>query len=393
MADKSILITGASGFVGSRLAARLVLGEEMSVRAFVHRLSSPGVARLSRLPIKMIFGDLLDVASLSAAIEGCEVVVHLAYGNSGDPSKQEETTILGTENLLKVALEKNIKKVIYLSTAAVHGLKSKEASIDESATFEKCKNVYRRSKIKAEQIVWKYIHQHKLPVVIFRPPLIYGPYGADWTVRIVNEIKNGAILINGGKGVANLVYVDNLIEAILLAIKKDSGDGEAFFVVDDEYPSWKEVYNAYSKMISVYPTMINMTFEEIKKLRNGNPIRKNIIAPFFVVPSMFRTCFESAKFRRELKQIPWIEFLINRIPRDILEGMKGQEKKNDISSSDEIDGGILLLPNKDLVDLYSSQARYSNVKIKKMLGYKQLVPFEKAMDLTCSWLRYQRLVP
>ena len=80
MAYSNVLITGATGFLGSRLAERLALGTDYSVTAVVHRLSGPGLARLARIPVKLVLADVLDLESIVTAAENCDIIVHLAYG-------------------------------------------------------------------------------------------------------------------------------------------------------------------------------------------------------------------------------------------------------------------------------------------------------------------------
>ena len=165
MTDKNILITGATGFLGNRLAERLALGTDYSVTAMVHKFSGPGLARLARLPINLIQADLLNEESLSKAAENCHIIVHLAYGTAGDEAVKREITVSGTENILKVALKKKVRKVIHFSTAAVHGLNPKGSVIDESAPFNPGEEIYRSSKAQAEKLVWHFHKEHGLPVL------------------------------------------------------------------------------------------------------------------------------------------------------------------------------------------------------------------------------------
>ena len=83
MTRKTVLITGASGFVGCRLAERLALGSNWKVVAAVHRFSGPGVARLGRLPGELVSANLLDQQGLTKIAQSAEIIVHLAYGNRG----------------------------------------------------------------------------------------------------------------------------------------------------------------------------------------------------------------------------------------------------------------------------------------------------------------------
>jgi nucleoside-diphosphate-sugar epimerase len=382
--------------VGSRLVERLILGTDYSVTALVHRFSGPGLARLARLPVNLIQGDLLNQASLSKAAENCHIIVHLAYGSAGDEATKRHVTVSGTENILKVALKKKVRKVIYLSTAAVHGLNPKGSMIDESFPFEPSREVYRSSKIQAEKLVWHYHKEYGLPVVIFRPPIIYGPYGGYWTERIVQEIQAGAILVNDGNGAANLIYVDNLIDAILLAMEKDSGDGEAFIVVDDDGLTWKDVYEAYAGMMNSHPPIRHMSEEEIEEMRKGNEpndLKSWVVKPFFLIPEIVRTSLRLPEMRSKMMEIPWLRLVKNRLPRHTLQEMKYGGDDNENESIEVNEPCRPYLPSNDLVELYSSQAQFSNAKIKRILGYRPRIPFAEALSLIESWLRYQRLIP
>ncbi len=397
MTRKTVLITGASGFVGCRLAERLALGSKCKVVAAVHRFSGHGVARLGRLPVELVAADLLDLQSLTKAAENADIIVHLAYGSRGSKKEKRAATVRGTDNVMKAAIQSRVEKVIHVSTAAVHGLHPKTSIVYESAPYERTRDVYRASKIEAEKIVWRYHRKFGLPVVVFRPPLIYGPYGQDWTVRIVKEIQSGAVLVNDGNGAANLIYVDNLIDAFILAMEKDSGDGEAFFVVDDEHLNWKEVYDRYAVTLNGHPPFRLMSGEEIYAQRKRNEpttIDKWAFAPFATGVEMARHALRSPEIRSKIKEIPWLQICIKNVcPRQIKDSLKGENGSVFTKTATQPQSNPLRLPSKDMVELYSSQSRFSSDKIKKVLGYTQRINFEEGMDLTCSWLRYQRLIP
>ena len=330
-------------------------------------------------------------------MENCHIIVHLAYGSAGDEAMRRKVTVSGTENILKVALKKKVRKVIYFSTAAVHGQKPKGSVIDESAPFEPSHNVYRSSKIQAEKLVWHYHKEHGLPVVIFRPPIIYGPYGGYWTERFVQEIQTGVILVNDGNGAANLIYIDNLIDATLLAMEKDSADGEAFIVVDDDGLTWGQVYRAYAGLIDSHPPLRSMSVKEIEDMRKAdtpNDLRSWFVKPISLIPHVIKTSFRSPEMRRKMMEIPWLRFIKNQIPRQTLDKVKyGENGPGNVSMKVNEQPAHPLLPDNDLVELYSSQCRFSNHKIKKILGYEQSIPFNQALDLIGAWLQYQRLIP
>jgi nucleoside-diphosphate-sugar epimerase len=394
MKNNTILITGSSGFVGCRLATRLSLGTDYQVMAMVSQFSSPGVARLCRLPVKLIHADILNLDSVVKAAQQADIIVHLAYGTRGNKRQRKDITVRGTENILKAALRANASQLIHMSTAAVHGLNPAGSLLEESAPFVKNGNPYIANKIQAEKKVWYYCQKHGLPAVVLRPSIIFGPWGRSWTMGIIDDIKSGAVLAGGGQGAANLVYIDNLIDAIISAIEKDAGNGEAFFVVDDEQLTWREVFERYAAMLEIpYPPISVISAEAIKRIKNDQKeslAKKWLIAPFLIGPEMILNSLKSLEIREKIYDIPLLRFAGKFIPQAVKKSLKAD--KNDGVISGVKNSGPDNLPSDDMIALSCSQTRFSNAKIKRILDYTQRISLHEAFELTNAWLRYQRLI-
>jgi len=386
-----ILITGASGFIGNHLAERLVINENVHVKALIHKLSNPGVARLARLPIEIIQGDILDLSSLLDITRDCDVIIHCAYG-------KRKVTVKGTENVLKAVLLNKINKVIHLSTSVVNGRNPRVDLIDESSSFKNDGDIYNKSKIEAEKIIWKYYKKYKLPVIVLRPTCVYGPYGRMWTIRPIKEIKSGSItLVNGGNGIANIVYIDNLIDAILLAIKKKDVVGEAFIVNDEEYITWEDFYKVYANMLSdnIELNEINLhDISSINKVRRRDSFYRSIAFPL----NFLKSIVKSPEVHGEIKKVPWVRSLASKIPERIKNRIKCWINMNKninsltIENLSNIDSELPQIPSRDLMKLYISNTRFSNIKLKHILGWEQRVKFDEAMRLIEEYLKYQRLI-
>lgn len=393
---KKILVTGAAGFIGTRLIERLSMGTSYEPRAMVRQFSGSGVARLARLPVQFVLGDMLDPAALAKAAEGCDAIVHCAYGSSGNQHLRRQVTVTGTENLLRAAVQAKVRKVVYLSSAVVHGRNPRISPVDESTPYETAGYAYDLAKIEAEQQVWQCHQQQGLPVAVLRPALVYGPYDRRWVERTIQEIRAGAVLVNDGQGTANLLYIDNLVDAILLAIAKNAADGEAFILVDDEYVTWRDFYQGYAELLADHPPLRSLSLTEIELLRKASQpgrLKSWVISPLQIGSEMVRYSLKSPEVRERMRDIPWAKTAAKLIPGQVKERMKGSSSNGAAPDIQPGQPGPVRLPSQEMAELYAAQARFSSEKIKKMLGYTQRVSFVEATTLIRAWLEYHRLIP
>jgi 2-alkyl-3-oxoalkanoate reductase len=230
------LVTGAAGFLGSSLVARLA-AEGFAVRALVrdparaHHLEAEGV--------EVVAGDLKNGESLRPAVEGIDTVFHAGAATRGDWQEYEQSTIEGTERILALSQAAGVRKFIHISSVAVYrafGL-APNAIIDESFPLEPLARQvgpYAHSKVEAEKKVLRYAKQG-LPVVIVRPGLIYGPRSRVLFPHLGFPVKGKLfITIGSGRNLLPFTYIENTIDAILLAAAGDEGAGQAYNIVDEQ---------------------------------------------------------------------------------------------------------------------------------------------------------------
>jgi nucleoside-diphosphate-sugar epimerase len=245
----SALVTGGSGFIGGRLAERLATEEGVHVRAMVRNLKK--AERLRKLPLEIVQADLLDLNSLKEAVRGCDLVFHCAamVRETGDREVFYQTNVEGTKNILKVSREIGIKKLIHFSSVAVYGM-SPPNQVDETTPYQPCGNLYCDTKIAGEKAVWVAHKETGIPVVVIQPANVYGPNSNPWSVRPIKMIQSGQmILINGGTGPCNYVYIDNLIDATIAAAKGDTSVGQSYLISDGKAVMWKEFFGCYARMV------------------------------------------------------------------------------------------------------------------------------------------------
>ena len=226
------LITGATGFIGSHIAERLIKEGE-DVTALVRRTSNTEF--LKTIGARLIYGDINDFDSLKTAMKGMDKVYHSAAIVEEWISKKEayRVNVEGTRNLLECAKQEHIKRFIYISSLSVLGMKDHYKD-DENTPYYKSGDSYIDTKIDAEKLVLEYRRNFNLPVTVIRPGFVFGPREKKLIPRILENInKNKFMFVGDGKNKIDVVYIDNLIDAILLAGKNPSSIGQIYNVTDD----------------------------------------------------------------------------------------------------------------------------------------------------------------
>jgi nucleoside-diphosphate-sugar epimerase len=246
---KTILITGAAGFVGGRLAERLILEEGAHVRALVRNWTK--AVWISRLTSELIQGDVLDRDSVREAVNGCDVVFHCASGPAQNMGGYMKTNVEGTRNILNACKKHGTERIVYLSSVAVHGPNLPPGS-DETSSYKIQGRDYSDSKIRTEQLLLEYYQEYHVPIVILRPTFIWGPRSRLFTMQQIYAMKNGTFsFIDKGEGTCNVVYVDNLVDAMLLAGIKDKAVGEAFLITDGLQITWADFFKHYADLLGI----------------------------------------------------------------------------------------------------------------------------------------------
>lgn len=385
-----VLVTGGTGFIGGRLVERLVMEYGAEVRVLVKNFAR--AARIARFPIEMLPGDVNEPGEVERAVDGCEIVFHCAYGNTGSPAQQKKVTVQGTVNVLEAALKHKVKRVVHVSTISVYG-KTGDGDLDEDAPRKYSKEVYADSKLEAEKLVFDYFKKYGLPVAVIQPTIVYGPFGGPWTLNPINQLKSGrVILVEGGSGLCNAVYVDDVIHAMILAAIKDEAVGEAFLVSAEEPVTWREFYRAYERMLSVEST-IAMSLREIEELN------KRYKKPQSTVGQVMTALREHPNILSGILQLPAVAWAYRPAKVIIPDMMQNRIRSALKADSANTFNGSSVSPEKPIlpltkaqVDFYWAHTRVRIDKARRLLGYEPSFAFEQGMRLTEMWARYSNLV-
>ncbi len=216
------LVTGATGFIGANLVREL-LNQHYRVRALVRRESNPG--NINGLDIEKVFGNLQDKKSLEQALDGCDVLFHVAASYTfwtPDPKAMYATNVAGTENIFDAALKKGIKKVVYTSTESTIGVPGNDRlGTEEMETrLEHLAGHYKKSKYLAERIALKKPREG-LPVVVVNPTVPVGPFDIKPTPtgQFIVDFLNHSLPAYVDTAL-NVVDVEDVAKGHILALKK-----------------------------------------------------------------------------------------------------------------------------------------------------------------------------
>lgn len=375
--QKPIFVTGATGFIGGRVCERLVQAGAKNVRALVHTVQH--ASRIARLPIQLVPGSLLDCTSVREAMGDAKIVIHCGLA----PARGILRT---TENTLKAAADAGVERFVHMSTAAVHGLTPAPGSETEAAGLPRTGDHYCDNKGRAERIVNSF-HRRGVPTVILRPSIVYGPFSA-WSIRLVRELRDGKVtLIDRGHGACNTGYVDNLVDAVFLAIEKDQAVGETFYITDGERITWGDFIRAHVPMLENAPPL-----REISKAELTDYYRRQ---PGVIWGSLQQggQLLRSRELRLLLRRIPAIE----RIQTALWAWMQSQpeERRERIRARFSIpesavpeNNGDLSMPEEVTVATQTGTVFFSIAKARKILGYQPRIPFSRGIRLVEQWLRF-----
>ena len=236
---KNVLVTGASGFIGSHLAENLV-NQEANVRAFVRYNSRGESGLLSFLPpetfskIDIVAGDLRDLVAVTMAMKDIDIVLHLGaliaipYSYK-HPVNVVDTNIIGTMNVLLASRETRVKRIVHTSTSEVYGT-ALRVPIDESHPLQG-QSPYSASKISADKLAESFYRSYDLPVVTLRPFNTYGPRQSTRAVIptiITQALTKDVVFLGNLDATRDLTYVSDTVAGFLCAGETPGIEGGTF---------------------------------------------------------------------------------------------------------------------------------------------------------------------
>jgi nucleoside-diphosphate-sugar epimerase len=354
-----LAVLGASGFVGSRLLEQFHLRGTCDLRPIVRTV--PALARMARFQLDWKVSPTDQTDRLAAALQGCDVVVNLTSGDSG--FIRDSIT-----PFYEAARQAGVRRVVFLSSAVVHGQEPAPGTTDETPLVTGQDRDYNQAKVEAEGRLRRERERGGPEIVILRPGIVFGPR-AHWIQRPAEQLLAGRFAwVNGGRGICNSIYVDNLVEAIRLAATVPGIDREAFLVGDAETSTWRD-------LIGPIATALGFSEESI---------------PNLVPRGQHRTLQERA---RDLYDRPAVQAVVARVPRRGKVAIKAalrawREPPKPSPWALPVASQPRLEVTREMEILYQCAYRLPHDKAVRLLGYRPPVAFAEGVRRCLAWLAF-----
>ena len=247
MADvpRRVLVTGASGFIGRALIDRFrELGSEVR-----------GVDLIEGEEEWHLAADITKPGDWQGHADGCDLVIHTAavVGFYSSPEGYWETNVGAARHALDAAIAAGAGRFVHLSSIVVFGFDF-EGTVDERSPVRPNGAHYVDTKIASEQVVLEAHGEGEIPCTIVRPGDVYGPRSRPWTTEPIRLLRSKQLILpDGGRGLHSPVYVDDLVDGIVLAATRTEAEGRVFILTGAEAPTIGDFVAYYSRMLGIDP--------------------------------------------------------------------------------------------------------------------------------------------
>lgn len=307
-----VLVTGGTGFTGKALVKRLLdAGHEVVAMDYKEGL---GTDELRSWGATVVIGSVADKDIVNRCMQDVDIVQHLAaaFRELDVPnSYYKEINVGGTRNVMEAAEQQGVRKAIYCSTCGVHGNVDNPPA-NENAPINAA-DYYQQTKYEAEPVVQEFADRG-MKTVIIRPAAIYGPGDPERFFMIFKRVNKGKFPIFGsGKTYYHPLYIDNLVDAHMLAMEPGKGDGQTYLIADEEYITIEDLVHRVGKALNVN---VKTPHFPILPLIIAGHVFEKVCKPFGIAPPIFprrvdwyrqNRAFDISKAKRELGYEPKVD--------------------------------------------------------------------------------------
>ncbi len=305
-----VLVTGGTGFTGAALVQRLVeIGHDVVSLDY-----QPGQreSELREMGAEMVRGSVTDSEVVDRCMKGVEVVHHVAAAfRELDVSRShyDDVNVGGARVVLDAAVRHGVRRFINCSTCGVHG-NVENPPADEDAPIAPA-DYYQRTKYRAEPLVTEYCERHGLSAVTLRPAAIYGPGDPERFFMIFRRVASGTFpMFGSGHTLYHPLFLDNLVDAFLLAQESDISGGRPYLIADEEFFEIEQIVTMVGEALGVD---VRIPHYPVMPLVAAGYVCEAVCKPFGIAPPIFprrvdwfrqNRAFDITRARTELGYAP-----------------------------------------------------------------------------------------
>lgn len=357
-AAPTVAIIGAGGFLGSRLAQLAAVSGKIKTVPILR--SFRGLARLGAAAVDASVLDTRNQAAVAKALARANSVINATMGDS-------LRILQDTQTLYHAALEAGVQQFIHLSSAVVYGRVKEARCTDDSPPDTRSWMLYARGKARAELWLRERLNTTRMGVVVLRPGLIWGP-GSNWSQMVGQQLlQSEAVLSNGGEGIANLVYVDNLARMLLAVIAHPRGPSGFYNVRDNEVVTWRQYYAGLAVRLGYASGTIELCSNKRLPLRPSHAIEWGL---------------------QQGALLGIAKWLFGRLGAGTKAALRSRLKAAPIPPGTQIGGRSRPLLSRAHWVLQNTVHPLPATKFHRDFGPLELIGFDEALDSTAAWLAF-----
>jgi nucleoside-diphosphate-sugar epimerase/choline dehydrogenase-like flavoprotein len=360
-AGKRVAVTGASGFIGARLVETLV--EQGATVTCLTR--GPAPERLLRTGAEVCVIDLTDPVALDAALEGIDWIFHCAYD-----AHDNDWNFKTLRALTQCCCRNRRRRLVHVSSFVVYDFPAAGSLTEETIATTETQG-YARIKLDLETELLRAVKLEGVAAAIVQPTLVYGPGSRPWTVEPVNMLRYGTVVLpDRGEGLCNAVFVDDVVDAMILAAGSPSAIGERFLISGDPV-SWKDFYEGMARAAGLKGPSYVPAAEIVRANSTKAKLLRLLRNPDLLLRQLAR--------RRQARAA--LDAAIKVLPRGLRDQI-GTQLYGPLSRR----RGHVHLPNPGHLSFLQSEAIVTSARARDRLGYRPKFDLESGLQITGRFL-------
>ena len=363
----AVAVTGGTGFIGGRLVERLAQGRA-EVTCLIR--GTDAGTRLHRAGAHIRRLDLADADAVRTALEGIEVVFHLAY-DWGNTAWNFEAL----RSLTTACQANGCRRLVHVSSFVVYDIPD-QGQVTEDTPDTKDTAGYAHTKLALEHELLQAVREKGVPAAVVQPTVVYGPFSRPWTMDPADMLRHGTVVLpDAGEGACNAVYVDDVVSAMILAAQRPEAVGQRYLVSGPAPVTWRAFYEGMARAAGANGPQFRPAEEIARANARTGKVKRLLADPELVI--------------RRVAGIGPARKLITKALRVVPGGLRGALHERLFAPTARRRGHVHL-PNPGHLAFLQGRATIDTGKAQRELGYAPAFGFEQGMEPTALFLKDAR---